>query len=212
MTAILAQFQPKGGAGQADPFKNETFLIIFIGAVLVGLTIGLAIQVFFLLTLSKALKRCSAENRTMEPGMVWLNLVPVFSMFWFFVTVSRIADSLRNEFVARRMDEPGESYGRTVGMTYAICQLINVPISGLSTYLSLTGNPQPLLGCITTPIGLTILICWIMYWVKIAGYSRELAESGYGGYGRPRNRRRRDDDDDDGSDDDYERPRGGGWS
>ena len=66
--------------------------------------IGLAITILFLLTLSKALRRCAPENRTMEPGMVWLYLIPIFNLYWQFVTVNRVSESLKNEFYARGID------------------------------------------------------------------------------------------------------------
>jgi hypothetical protein len=32
----------------------------------------------------------------MEPGMVWLNLIPVLSLVWQFITVIRVAESLES--------------------------------------------------------------------------------------------------------------------
>src|SRR4051812_22569371 len=110
MNALFAQFQQKGaGAGAGgNPFGpgNEAFLVIMGVALCIGVVIGYTILIFFLLTLSKALKRCTPESRKMEPGMLWLNLIPLFSNFWIFLTVNRMTESLRNEFTARRMDEP----------------------------------------------------------------------------------------------------------
>ena len=63
------------------------------------------------------LRRVEPEHRRIEPGQVWLNLIPVFNFVWAAVTVERIAESLRNEFMARSLHGPEEWYGRKYGIT-----------------------------------------------------------------------------------------------
>jgi len=120
----------------------------------------------------------------MEPGHVWFNLIPFFSVVWIFITVNRVADSLADEFDDRRMRADGD-FGRNQGVTYNVMFLLGM---------------IPYIGGIFSLIG---LIMWILYWIKIAGYSRRLAESAAGNYDdnddyddRPRRRSRYDDDDD----------------
>jgi hypothetical protein len=93
----------------------------------------------------------------MEPGLVWLNLIPCFQLIWIFFTTTRLADSLRDEFDDRRL-RGDRDFGRTLGITYPILMLVGF---------------VPYLGAI---FSLASLICWILYWVKIAGYSRTLLE------------------------------------
>jgi hypothetical protein len=208
MTTLFAQFQPNNNANAGPP---PEFWAIFIVILLVILAVGLVIAIFFLLTLSKALSRCRARNRTMEPGQVWLNLIPIFNIVWMFITVNRIAESLSNEFYDRGWDRGGEDYGKSIGTTYCIMNLLGwIPYCG-------------------SLFGLIGLVCFIIYWVKIAGFSRELATGGSGGYGdyddrddrydeddRPRRKRRddrdEDDDRDDRDDEDDDRGRGRGGS
>ncbi len=103
--------------------------------------------IFYLLTLQKALNRCSPECRAMNPGMVWLMLVPLFHIVWQFFVVLNVAKSLGAEFRKRGIvEEP--SPGQTLGIVMCIGNLICGPVG---------------------------LICWIIYWVKIAGYSSKLA-------------------------------------
>ena len=123
---------------------------------LIVVAICLIPEIFFVLTLQKALQRCSPENRVMSPGLTWLLLVPVFNLVWMFIVVTQMAESLEKEF--RKRNVPVEpSPGRSIGLAWCIlvvCCLI------------------PLLGILT---GLPALICWILYWVKIAGFSSILA-------------------------------------
>lgn len=187
---LFAQFQPKN-----DLDIPPEMLPVFIGVMCVVLAIAIAVGICALLTFSKALSRCKPRNRTMEPGMVWLNLVPCLNIVWQFLTVIRVSESLKNEFYDRGWDDRGD-FGKGVG------------IAGLC--LNIAGSlPIPIVQMV---LGLASLVCLIMYWVKVAGYSKELAEGGRRGGrddydddnydDRPRRRRGRDDDD---YDDDYDR-------
>jgi hypothetical protein len=167
MSELFAQAQFGGGRAGGGP--PDEFWIVLIVVFVVLIAIGIAIQVFFLLTLSRCLAKCDPESRTMEPSYVWLNFIPCFGTVWMFVTVIRVADSLRNEFDyrGRYVDD---DYGKNLGITYNVLFLLGI-IPYIGTLFSIGG-----------------LVCWIVYWVKIAGYSKRLDD-------RPR--RRRDDEFDD---------------
>jgi MFS family permease len=131
--------------------------VILVAALFVAL-IGVAVYIVFLLTLQSTLERCAPQNRTVSPGQVWLSLIPLFNIVWQFILVSRIAESLRREFAARQATQfaTGEDYGKGLGT--AMCAL------SLSSII-------PFVGILT---GLAGTICWIVYWVRISGYSRAL--------------------------------------
>jgi hypothetical protein len=59
---------------------DQAFLGILFPVVAVLVIFSLIINIFFLLTLSRCLSRVQPRNRDMEPGMVWINLIPCFSM------------------------------------------------------------------------------------------------------------------------------------
>ena len=79
------------------PLKVHKAIGMLVG-VLVGLAIFLVPAIFYLLTLQKALNRCSPESRAMQPGMVWLLLIPLFNLVWQFFVVINIAKSLVPSF------------------------------------------------------------------------------------------------------------------
>jgi hypothetical protein len=103
--------------------------------------------IFYMGTLQKALNRCSPECRAMKPGMVWLLLIPLFNIVWQFIVVLNMAKSLAAEFQKRGMAEDPNP-GQTLGLVMCIGNLLCGPVG---------------------------LICWIIYWVKIAGCSSKLA-------------------------------------
>ncbi len=123
---------------------------------LVVIVILLIPWIFYCLTLQKALNRCSPENRAMQPGMVWLLLIPLVNLVWNFMVVLNMSKSLGAEFQKRGMAEDPQP-GKTVGMTMAILICCGV---------------IPIVGFLASIAG---LICWVIYWVKIVDYSKKLA-------------------------------------
>ncbi len=184
---------------------NDDEAVAAVGAVLcVFLLVYLVVVILFLLTLQKALNRCSPRNRTMQPGMVWLNFIPLFNIVWQFITVARVADSLRNEFRSRGQDR-GDDYGRGLGIAACVLGMISGGFNGAGD-----AADELALLVVAGVLGLAALGTFIAYWVKIAGYSKQIASGGYddGGYGDyddrdddRRDRGRDRDDRDDGYDD-----------
>lgn len=187
MAPLLAQFNGPNNNAAADDDIPPELLIPLLAGVCVFLLVFLVVYVLFLLCLQKALARCHPDNRAMNPGSVWLNLVPCLNVVWQFLTVIWVADSLDREFRDRRLRGDGD-YGKGIGLASCVLNLLgNIPYIGLL-------------------FGLAGLVCFVVYWVKIAGLSRQLAEDDAGGYDDDRPGRDRDDDR---YDDEYDdRPRG----
>jgi hypothetical protein len=169
---LLAQ---AGRAASTGPTIDDV-LMIFVVFLVVVVVVAYVILCLYLWTLSTALSLCDRRNRTMEPGMVWLNLIPLFNLVWMFITVIKISESLQNEFDDRRLREEGD-YGKQLGITYNILNLLGI-IPYLGIALSFAG-----------------FICFIIYWVKIAGFNSILRRAPDDDNDR-RDRRRRDVDDD----------------
>mgnify|MGYP001806617367 CR=1 FL=1 len=146
--------QAGGGAGPSD----ELILIVVLVACGVTLVIWLAVYLLFLMTLSRALRECHPRNRRMEPGQVYLNLIPLVSLVWRFNTVNALTYSLREEFADRGLRRQGD-YGNGLGTVYAtLAVCVFVPYVG------------GLLWIASAVVG-------VFYWVRIAGLLRTLRES-----------------------------------
>lgn len=129
----------------------------FLPLIFIMFAIFMIPTIFYILTLSKALKRCAPENQAMPPDNVWLLLIPLFSIVWQFIVVTNIAKSLAAEFRARDIHTDEVEPGKSIGLAYCIlncCAII------------------PLLGILA---GIAGLICWILYWVKIDNYSSQIS-------------------------------------
>ncbi len=112
--------------------------------------------ILYMVTLQNTLKLIAQANRKMEPGLVWLLFIPIFGVIWHFMIVIRLSESIANEARSREIVldslEPGKQLGT------AMCVLFVLSII-------------PVIGSITAIAG---MVCWIIYWVRIAGYKRTL--------------------------------------
>jgi hypothetical protein len=127
-------------------------------ALIVILWFTLIALVLFLLALQGVLKKCAPASRTMEPGKVWLWLIPVFGLVWQFIAVMNVAKSLGNEFARLGIPCSQPSPGRAIGLAWCVCNCCIF---------------IPLLGGLA---GMAGLVLWIAYWIRIANFSRLLDE------------------------------------
>jgi hypothetical protein len=124
--------------------------------------------VFYALTLQRTLGQCAPVSRTMEPGMVWLFLVPFVNLVFHFFIVLAISKSVANEFARRRIPIADPQPGQALGLAMCICACCSlIPILGLVAAIA-------------------SIVLWIVYWFQVGEFSRrlsiapELAESSSG--------------------------------
>ncbi len=157
------------GKMELQPGAEDAFIIFgFLCFVLIAI---LVVAVFYLLTLQKALSRVARHNRLMEPGLVWLSLIPLVGLVWSFFIATRVPDSLRNEFRERGMDDFTD-YGKRIGLANAVLGVVLSAAAVLSIIA-----PSLWWGFVLIPLGLVSLMLFIIFWVRIAGYSREIRTS-----------------------------------
>lgn len=114
--------------------------------------------IFYILTLQNTLNKCAPTSRTLEPGMVWLYIVPLVNIVFHFFIVLGMAKSLRNEFNRRGIHVEDPTPGQSIGLAMCICACCSI---------------IPVLGFLAA---LAHLVLWIIYWVKISEYSRTLEQ------------------------------------
>jgi peptidyl-prolyl cis-trans isomerase D len=136
---------------------------------------GVAVWVFYIRTLRRALVRCSPALRTISPEAVWLLLIPIFNSFWHFLVVSRLATSLGNEFRKRNLSGAGPEPGLLLGMAMCVLPFVSAAfIVVVATFSRIAGAADYLMW-ISEVLAFAGLLCWIVYWVRIAGYSKAIA-------------------------------------
>lgn len=140
---------------------------VYLGQAFVAL-LFLVPAIFFLITQQNTLKSIQPQNRMMQPGQVWLQVIPLFNFVWQFIVVSRISQSIEKELSSEGLfsfEERGETpvvveakptYG--IGIAYCIlyCCMMLPLIKGLAV--------------------IPLIVCWIVYWVKLAGYKKRIQQ------------------------------------
>lgn len=139
--------------------------------------------VFFLLAQYTTLKTISPANREISPSEVWFQLIPVFNLYWQFVVVTRIADSLLKEQVLLESQDDSilgipdfdavEAIGNRptykIGITWCTLFLLDVIMARLQWIVVDNAIIRGLLG-------LSAMICWIIYWVELVKNKRKILQ------------------------------------
>lgn len=110
----------------------------------------------YILSLSRALRKCSPPFRKIQSETLWLLLIPFINFIWHFFVVLGLAKSLGNEFRARNISNVEREPGKSIGIAMCVC--------GVCSFI-------PILGAL---IALVHIILWTIYWAKISEYSRRL--------------------------------------
>ncbi len=180
--------------------------LLGVGCYGVVLLAILGIVLMFFLALHRCLAECRPENRAMEPGLVWLNLVPVLNLIFPFITVAQIGSSLRREYKARGLTRKG-TYGAALGWTWLLTIAATGVLCFFAQFLDEFSEAVgiPLVGFLVLGFLLSFGL-GIAYWTVIGnfttdlkrnpgGFDEELSEGGYRDFDenyRPIPRRRRE--------------------
>lgn len=110
-------------------------IIVFAIVVLILFLIP---YIIYLVHMQRTLKRCG-EHATMNPGLVWLALVPVLGFIWQWVVVFKISSSVKSA----TNDQHTGGFG--VGLAMVICNTASIILS----FAAIPG-----------------IVLWIIYWIK----------------------------------------------
>lgn len=163
-------------------------LAFIAGFIFFFLAIGLVIAILYLLNLQNTIKAASPENRKMPPANVWLLLIPLFNIYWMFVVVKRISETIAAEYQSKGQPLPNAKPTYNVGIAMAVLTVINTLISIFTTpdrmqqtQSAMSGMQGTFVESQTSPlqmvgglIGFVALILWIVYWVQTAGYKNKM--------------------------------------
>ena len=123
--------------------------------VLIAAVVGIAIGIFYILTMQKALDLAGERHQKMKPAMVWLMLIPLFNLVWHFFVVKHVSDSIKSW--AAEKGAKVDDAGYTIGLIACIANCCGI---------------IPVINILAGPVG---LVCFIIWWVKIAGFNKLMA-------------------------------------
>lgn len=127
-------------------------MLAFVGVVLL---IQLAINVLICWLVYDALQAVPREHRKLDPGLVWLLLIPCWSVIWAFFVYPPAARSFAAAFAARGVTTEGDA-GESIGLWLAI--------SGVACFV-------PIVNWIAGP---ACLVLMIIYLIKIRALKQKL--------------------------------------
>ena len=111
----------------------------------------LIVVAFMSYSVKQTLLLMKKENRCILPNQVWFMLVPFLNIYWNFVVVRRLTDSLNNEFFDRKVaveENPSQSKGYWFAGSFLV---FNFPLPLFVGFVA----------------WIVSFICLILYWVKI---------------------------------------------
>lgn len=101
--------------------KNAVAIVAAVaGVVAIMAFVGLLIHAVICYLISSWLGKVPAPHRKIEPGLVWLLMIPCFPVVWNFFVFLRVPESFKSYFDAQGRTDVGDC-GRTIGLAYAIC-------------------------------------------------------------------------------------------
>lgn len=158
------------------PFGDDRFMALFVITLVITILIYYTILTFYILSLTKALNQVAPHNRRIQTGELWLMLIPIFSSIWHFFVVARLGESLGNEYRQRGIPTEEDRPGYKIGLWMCI--------------LSAAGYAQYAFPMMMRPLfflaAIAGLVFFILYWVKIAGFKKQLEEQQFQfGMGNP---------------------------
>jgi len=115
----------------------------------------LAVLVFYLLTMQKALVLAGERHQKMAPGLVWLMFIPLFNLMWHFFVVKNVSESIRSW--AAENGKSVDDAGYTIGLIACIASCCGI---------------IPFVNFLAAPVS---LVCFIIWWVKVAGFNKVMS-------------------------------------
>jgi hypothetical protein len=138
--------------------------LLIIGFVF-GLVLFLLPAIFFLRSVATSLGQ-TRRHHGVAPGLAYLALIPIFSMGWQFYLLINVTKGVKGRYGELGWNPGDAGYG--LGLTACI---LNVAVGFLNVLLSRTSAGPALVAL----LGLGGLIVWIVYWVKLSGFNKQLA-------------------------------------
>lgn len=134
------------------------FLALGIGLFLFYMIFICGIFIMFALyykTIIDTMSLVRPENRLTGTGNIMLNIIPFFNIVYGFIVYPRICDSIKQEYNKLGLKAEGD-FGKGLAITLqALSLTMMIPFINFLTSI----------GC---------LVIWIILWVKLDGYKKEL--------------------------------------
>lgn len=153
-----------------------------IGAGLLIFLAVIGIAIWFNVNMMSAMNAISQQNRRMDGGLVWLNIIPIFNFVWPFIFNNALTISFKNEFQEKQIQT---NVNLTSGIIYPIANILTVLFpyivagilysnSDLYYYTPSYSSFSSEVGVIYLLIILAGLVMQIIFWTNVNELKRVL--------------------------------------
>lgn len=98
--------------------------------------IRLCVEIIVCFFLFSFYKRVPPQFRNMEPGLVWLLLIPCFNLVWNFFVFIRLSRSLKAYYNSVGNVAVGDC-GEGLGLAFAVCEVASlIPCVGVAVWIA----------------------------------------------------------------------------
>jgi hypothetical protein len=118
----------------------------FSSIFIIAFLLPLALSIVAIVLVYADFQRIPPGFRKLDPGLVWLLLIPCFNVVWNFFVIPSLANSFKAYFDSIGDSSVGDC-GRDLGYGYAACCAASV---------------VPFVGCLTGPASLVLLILFLV--------------------------------------------------
>jgi hypothetical protein len=151
-TVSAQEFNFDRGHNDEAALAQLAVMLVVYGVIFL---VAVAILIFVCFLLYTILSAVPPQFRLMEPGMVWLLLIPLFSMVWMFFVYIRISKSYQAYFRSIGRYDVGDC-GEQIGLWYCICTV------------------SSLIPCVGGIAGMVGFVLMIIYLVQLWGLKNQL--------------------------------------
>ena len=131
-------------------------LLFLVFVVVVGLL------VFALWRIVDAANAADPAHRTMEPGMIWLLLIPIFQVYWNFRSLPAVSESLTATLKDKglKTNDCGRAIGRVWALLVLAIYVLHV-IAWTAEGLFMSIGADGLVSLEMTLVGLVVMLAWL---------------------------------------------------
>ncbi len=133
---------------------------------LLFLLLHIILKISFAITIFNILKTIRRHDKTTNPNIAWLILVPFIDSLWNFYIVNKISKSISQVYIDLGKEQPEFKPTFGFGIIMSICIF-------LFTLLIIIPKVAPV-AIFQSLLSLVGLLFWILYWIKVSKYNKKL--------------------------------------
>lgn len=138
---------------------------------LIFLCAYIAIGISFLSTLANTVREVREENRLIDPMNVWYTLIPFYNLYYYFVVVKKVPQSVELELKSRNIQQTTKAT-QNIGLYTTICRVTNFTISMLTLLTILPKDGFYYLFSLI--VNLILIVLFIVFWLQITQYKKQI--------------------------------------